>query len=289
MLCKVKYIVGTILLTFIIGSNCIKRCPNTPKISNLSVTIELFSHDPWYLTARTEIDEPFFSIFKFALNPCHRFILKTRPCDSERIRVDCSCLWRLDYQDYNNIFLIQIYENIFGINSGNELFCLQYRYREEKLETFTIVGTDYKNYLILYSCQGGLEVVYILETKKPKYLTSKRNESSENIYSYRIQNEEVYPKFKELEQFKNFTFKSNQLISKSQCKVMCTNLFNANYQYFSQYGCGKYSPKFHNSFKSKYSADNQIMSWLMKVLLLIAIIIVPMLLICSDYITKFFI
>jgi hypothetical protein len=191
------------------------------------------------------------------------------------------------YYAYNNVFLIQVYENIFGVNAGNELFCLPYQYKE-KFETLTIVGTDYKNYLIFYGCQGGLEAFFILETTKPKFRHF-QNESSENLFEGYIEYDKVQPKFKELEPFTNFTFKANQPISKNRCKVMCSNLLNANYLYFSEFGCGKYSPKFQNTFKSKHSGQYQILNWLMKTILLVLIIVVPVVLMCSDYITKYFV
>lgn len=115
---QVKFL---LVLSLISVGTCLKRCPNFPK-TNFSVAIELFTRDFWYLTARTEINSNVFSIFKYAINYCHRINLKTRPCDAEKVRVDISCI--IDpaiYSNYNNVFLTQVHQNIFTVSGLYQL------------------------------------------------------------------------------------------------------------------------------------------------------------------------
>lgn len=164
------------------------------------------------------------------------------------------------------------------------MFCLHHRHNE-KFETFSIVGTDYKNYLILYGCHAGFEALYILETVKPALSTST---SDENVFAGHIDYIEVKPKFKELENFKNFTFKTNTNLSLNKCSMFCRNLINANYMHMNEKGCGKYSAKFLNTRKAKHNTEPQI-TWVMKLVLLIMLLVIPTVLMFSEYFTKYFV
>lgn len=140
--------------------------------------------------------------------------------------------------------------------------------------------------MILYGCHGGFEALYILETVKPTLIVSPPDE---DVFNYNFEYIDVKPNFKELQNFKNFTFKSNGNMSQGLCNNYCRNLLNANYIHMNENGCGKYSAKFLNARKSKHSTEPQIMTWIMKLLLLIFIIIAPTILMFSDHFTKYFI